>query len=107
MRRRCGQGGDAACRAVASCRAAGLTYACPAAHRPPPAHPSPAAQQSLELYRQLGALLGSANRHLSEAGWDWAATGVLRRAFDWNVRHLAAAYARVRPSLLHLPAVDV
>lgn len=70
---------------------------------PPPA----ALRQSLELYRQLGALLGRVNRHLAAAGWDWGATGVLRRVFDWNVRRLPAAYARVRPTLLQLPAVDV
>ncbi len=68
-------------------------------------HPLPL--QSLELYRQLGAVLGRANRHLADAGWDWTATPVLRRAFDWNVQHLATTYARVRPALLQLPAVDV
>ncbi|PRW45033.1 hydroxylysine kinase isoform X1 [Chlorella sorokiniana] len=65
------------------------------------------APQSLEMYRQLGALLGRANRHLAAAGWDWTATSVLRRAFDWNVQHLPATYARVRPALLQLPSVDV
>lgn len=59
------------------------------------------------MYRQLGALLGRADRHLAAAGWDWAATPVLRRAFDWNVLHLPATYARVRPALLQLPAIDV
>lgn len=66
--------------------------------------PSP---QSLEMYRQLGALLGRANHHLAATGWDWAATPVLRRAFDWNVRHLPATYARVRPALLQLSDIDV
>lgn len=63
--------------------------------------------QSLELYRQLGALLGRTNRWLADAEWDWRATSTLHREFDWNTRCLPATYARVRGRLLGLPSLDV
>lgn len=77
------------------------------APKPPPKHTTKRAQ-SLELYRQLGALLGRMNRWLQVRRWDWRRTGALRRPrFEWNVQHLPATFARVRPSLLALPSMDV
>lgn len=63
--------------------------------------------QSLELYRQLGAVLGRTNRWLADAGWDWRGTRVLHRQFDWNLCCLPATYQRVRGRLLGLPGLDV
>lgn len=63
--------------------------------------------QSLELYRQLGALLGRTSRWLADAGWDWRPTAVLHREFDWNICCLPATYARVRGRLLGMPGLDV
>lgn len=69
---------------------------------------TPICKQSLEVYRQLGGLLGRMNAWLQERRWDWSRTGALRRpAFDWNVQTLPATYARVRPSLLALSGLDV
>ena len=67
--------------------------------------------QSAELYSQLGALLGRVSRALQ--GWDWRATGVLRRDSPWSLLHFGATFQRVRGDLLRLqqqgrlPGLDV
>ena len=67
--------------------------------------------QSAELYSQLGALLGRVDRALQ--GWDWQASGVLRRNSPWSLLHFASTFQRVHADLLslqqqgHLPGLDV
>lgn len=61
--------------------------------------------QSAELCRQLGALLGRANRALQT--WDWTHSSALRRPYDWNLLHLEATFARIRPALEALPGLDL
>ncbi|PSC67732.1 hydroxylysine kinase isoform B [Micractinium conductrix] len=64
------------------------------------------APKPLELYRQLGALLGRVQRVLQ--GWDWESSGALRRPdFEWNVQHLVPTYVRLRADLLALPGLDL